>query len=101
MKKALPKAGELPLGRYILAYRNGSPLFTVDNDVIYLAEGREVRFRVLFPGGIGYCTVKVPDTVRTLDGVLKLLESTGDFTLKEEVTRPKGLKGLWERVFGK
>ena len=69
-----------------------------DKDVIYLAKDRKVRYRVLFPGGIGYCTFGIPDTVRTVDELLKFLESTGDFTLKEEVSRPAGLRGLLKHV---
>ena len=69
-----------------------------DNDVLYLAKEHQVRYRVLFPGGIGYCSFGIPDTVRTVGELLKFLENTGNFTLKEEVDRPAGFRGLLKRI---
>ena len=82
-QQRLPKTGELPLGQYFLGYAHCSPLGVRDGEVVYSADTREVRFRVLFPGGQGYSLIRIPEEIRTLRALLHYLESSTDCRLKD------------------
>ena len=52
--------------------------------MLYLGATREVRYRALIPDGPqGYCLVKVPPTVKTVEALLRYLEKNRGFHLKK------------------
>lgn len=83
-KKQFLGAKDIPLGKFIDGYALCSPLYTADRDVMYLGATREVRYRALIPDGPqGYCLVKVPPTVKTVEALLRYLEKKRGFHLKK------------------